>query len=89
MRLTVRAGRRCAHDLAHAADDVRDAETATMWRERAQQWARIFYPAGGPKDYRDELHREIWQQQREVERLRTLCKANNIDPDSTGSATPF
>lgn len=93
LRLMVRAGRRCAHDLAHAADELalplaQRKDAAQAWHERAQMWTRIFYPASGPKDYRDELHHEIWRLGQEVERLRSLCRERGIDPDD-GGAPPF
>lgn len=93
LRLMIRAGRRCAHDLAHAADEMalplaQRKDAARAWHERAQMWAQIFYPASGPKDYRDELHHEIWRLEQEVERLRKLCRDRGIDPDD-GKALPF
>lgn len=93
LRLMVRAGRRCAHDLAHAADEMalplaQRKDAAQAWHERAQMWARIFYPTSGPKDYRDELHHEIWRLEQEVARLRELCRERGIDPDD-GNALPF
>lgn len=88
LRLMVKAGRRCAHDLAHAADDVSDRESAAMWRERARMWIGLFYPDGGPKDYRDELHRDIARARAEAQRLRALCIEHGIDPTDPGG-TPF
>lgn len=89
LRLMVRAGRRCAHDLQHAASDIsvsyrhtpEDREALTIqWSERARLWQGIFYPVGGLKDYRDELHAEIEKLGDEVKRLKTLCLANGINP---------
>jgi hypothetical protein len=93
MRLMIRAGRRCAHDLAHAADEMalplaQRPDAAKLWADRAQMWAQIFYPVGGPKDYRDELHLQIWRLEQEVVRLRALCKKHGVESGDE-HATPF
>lgn len=79
LRLTVRAARRCVHDLEHAASEIPDLQQAALFRARASMWRQVFYPAGGPKDYRDDLHREIARLEREVERLRLLCAEHGVD----------
>ena len=79
LELVVKAGRRCAHDLAHAASDVvyspypKD-ERSKFWAERARHWEEVFYPGDDGKNYRSRLHREI-------ARLEQLCRDNGIDPD--------
>lgn len=92
LRLTIKAARRCAHDLEHAASDVllsRDRrEASNEWHARARMWQSIFYPDGGPKDYRDDLHREIANLEGRVERLRDLCIQHGVDPDD-GEDLPF
>lgn len=90
LRLTVLAGRRCAHDLDHAADVMcfKDPEQSDFFRQRARQWKAIFYPAGGPKRYRDDLHIEIDRQSIEIDRLRALCETHGVDW-TAGGDIPF
>jgi hypothetical protein len=49
LELTIRSARRCAYDLTHAADMIAlgrtDAEMATMFRERAGHFIRLFQSA--------------------------------------------
>jgi hypothetical protein len=74
--LTVKAGRRCAHDFEHCSEDIGRVSpymTSSEWNARAREWLRIFYPGGGPKDYRARLHYEI-------DRLTALLERNGIDP---------
>ncbi|MFK4705933.1 hypothetical protein ABIC83_002772 [Roseateles asaccharophilus] len=79
LELTVKAGRRCAHDLDHAADEIRDAEQREFFRQRARMWLAIFYPDKGPKNYRAELHLTISRLEGQVARLRSLCDEHGID----------
>ena len=73
-RLITKAGRRCAHDLAHACSDVWTlskqvehlggeldwrSKQGEVWRERSIMWLEIFDHADGGKNYRDNLHIEI------------------------------
>ena len=85
--LLVMAGRRAAYDLLHAADDIvtlpeptkRQLDHATMWRARGRTWLSVFNPADGGKNYLTEMHHDLRKQKREIERLRRLCAAHNID----------
>ena len=91
LELMVKAGRRCAYDLRHAADDVslpmRDPkEQAQMWYDRARYWLSVFNPADDGKSYRSRLYHEICDLEMEIERLKRLCVANNIEH---GGDTPF
>ncbi len=58
--LQTKAGRRCAYDLVHAADGIRDPEQRELFRNRAKLWLTIFNPSDGIKDYRNRLHRDIF-----------------------------
>lgn len=84
LQLAIKAGRRCAHDLDHAADlmglPTMAAEYSKQYRERAGMWAAIFYADGGIKDYRHRLHHDIWKLEREIDRLKEACEAADIDP---------
>ena len=59
LELMIKVGRRCAHDLAHAADDIKDPKWHKIYRERSDAYLAIFYPDSGPKNYRAKLHEEI------------------------------
>lgn len=76
--LTMLAARRCAYDLGHAADFVRDREFSKRYSERSRMWLGIFEPTGG-KNYRHEMHREISNLASRVRELERLCEENNID----------
>ena len=77
-QLLVKSARRCAYDLKHAADDVRDFTAREIFEDRAHMWLQIFSP-DGVKDYRHSLHRKISEQRSEIERLKKLCEENGID----------
>ncbi|MDS1141764.1 hypothetical protein RE432_15085 [Pusillimonas sp. SM2304] len=79
MELIVKAGRRCAYDLAHAADWLPDPGSQATYRARAKMWINIFDPANGPKDYRHRLHQEIFMLERRIERLKALCIKHGVD----------
>jgi len=78
MELVVKAGRRCAYDLAHAADSLSDSGQRDIFRARAQHWLGIFNPANGPKDYRHRLHQELVMQDFRIERLKALCIKHGV-----------
>jgi hypothetical protein len=82
--LLIKAARRCAHDLAHAADCIDRngnwAEFNKIFRKNAEMWLGIFNPTG-PKDYRHRLHHEIHSLEFRVERLREFCEKNGLDPN--------
>lgn len=73
IELIVKAGRRCAHDLMHAASYIAAEEEQGLFHDQAHYWLTVFYPGGDGKDYRTRLHHEI-------ERLHGLCLKNGIDP---------
>ncbi len=83
LELMVKAGRRCAHDLAHAVSliGMREPprELAVEFHRRAQQWREVFYPDDGPKNYRARLHAEIERLQDRVDELEKLCAEHGID----------
>lgn len=90
LELMIKSGRRCAYDLSHAASDLsfKHPEKADMYGCRANMWLTIFDPAKGGKDYRSSMHREIFQLECEVKRLKDLCIQNGVDP-TDGNALPF
>ena len=80
--ILLKSARRCAYDLRHAGSDLSmypDDGLRPDYSERAHYWLKIFAP-DGIKNYRHEMHQEIWRLEREIERLTELCKKNNIDP---------
>lgn len=58
-RLLIKAGRRCAYDLAHAAAGQRRPSMSKLYHDRAIYWQGIFIPDSYGTEYRDNLHREI------------------------------
>lgn len=79
MELVIKAARRCAYDLAHAADWQLDAEQRKMFQARAKNWLTIFNPANGPKDYRHRMHVDISMLEIKIRRLQELCRKHDID----------
>lgn len=87
LELTTKCARRCAHDLAHAADSLdmigisypRIREEAAEYRERARHWLTIFNPANGPKNYRARILLELEVAHDMNDRLKKLCDKHGID----------
>ncbi len=79
LELIIKAGRRCAYDLRHAADGIGYEEHRKLYLERAEMWLSIFNPANGPKDYRSKLHDKINHLEARVKTLEALCKENKIN----------
>ena len=85
LELTIKAARRCAYDLDHAAGLIGyevGPDVCKSMEGRAKLWQGIFNPANGPKDYRSQLHHTITDLQIKVDRLLALCRENKI-------ATPY
>lgn len=83
LELTIKAGRRCAHDLKHATHEIYrngDNEMYELFRNRADYWKTVFYPEDGPKNYRAGLHHEISDLEYKVEKLRQQLLDNGIEP---------
>ena len=85
--LVLKAARRSAYDLRHAAINLHMADSfdkeelreyALRYEERAEHWLDIFAPDGG-KDYRHNLHQEIWKAENKVTKLIQLCKDNGVE----------
>lgn len=92
--LIIKAGRRCAHDLEHAATDVLLASSdrkkaSDLWHERAKMWQKIFYADGGPKDYRHRLHSDIFILEEKVRALRKQLLTAGIEPCIDDGDIPF
>lgn len=83
--LVLKAARRCAYDLAHAADMIdrrgHYAEFSEIFAKNARMWLGIFSPTGA-KDYRHRLHQEANMLELRVERLRDFCQKNGLDPNT-------
>lgn len=81
LELTTKAARRCAYDLAHAVDQMPDAEERRLYGDRARHWLSIFNPANGPKDYRARLHNQLFRLEQHIERLERQLRDAGITPD--------
>lgn len=81
LEVVIKAGRRCAYDLKHAASDVNDPEMRRIFSSRADTWLTIFAPVDGPKDYVSRLNREINQLQRDIRALKAEAKKHGLDFD--------
>ena len=90
LQLLVKAGRRCAYDLHHAADLMPEDDTFTpIMRNRATHWLTIFNSADDGKNYRHHLHNKIDRLENEVERLKKLCEKHGISQIDIMSDIPF
>ncbi len=88
LELITKAARRCAYDLRHAANTIRNNDDACkMYDDRAEMWLSVFNPDNGPKNYRAGLHDEIWNLESRVAELEKLCEKNGIHYDK--SKLPF
>jgi hypothetical protein len=86
----VKAGRRCAYDLKHAADEIDSPIYRERMRERAELWLKVFNPANDSKNYRHYLHHVIFELENQISKLETRCKENNIDvSDIMSNDIPF
>lgn len=103
-RLLIKAGRRCAYDLKHAAGSIfyscpreawetqgnRAKEDYEIYERRAHMWLDIFNPADDGKQYRDRLHHTIDDAERKLEIAIELLKTNGIEiPETIDSGIPF
>ncbi len=83
LELTIRAARRCAYDLGHAADLIAlgrmNEEMATLFRERSKHYIGLFQSGNSMKDYRHRLHDEINEHESTIERLRAVLAEHKID----------
>ena len=76
--LILMAGRRCAFDLKHAANSIRDAERSSRYLDRAEMWLSIFSPCGS-SEYRHRLHREISEKEYMIRRYQKILKEYGIE----------
>lgn len=90
LSLIVKAARRCAYDLRHAADMIPFEDTfSKVFRDRADHWLTVFNPADDGKNYRHRLHYDILDLESEVERLKKLCEAHGISHIDVNRDIPF
>ena len=78
-RVIIRAARRCAYDLGHAAGEIKDPDTQKIFWDRHYMWLNVFNPVNGGKDYRDELHRRISFLEHRVDAFIKLCENSKVD----------
>lgn len=86
--LIVKAGRRCAYDLAHAAGEIDDREMSKHFHARSHMWLDVFYMEDGGKQYRHKLHHIISMQDMVINRYRELAKEHGLNNDFDGEL-PF
>lgn len=92
LELSIKAGRRVTHDLGHCVNDLAMREyqqgdesphrSSRRYKQRQEMWENLFYPLRGMKDYRTSVFMELLDKEREIARLKKLCKDNNIDPEN-------
>lgn len=92
LAITIRCARRCAYDLAHAADmipatDYR-ARFATLYADRATHWQGLFSSGASMKDYRLQLHIEIEQRDKLIAELRAELRKHGL-PEHLPLEVPF
>lgn len=79
LAITIRCARRCAYDLAHAADFIPETGFQRQWgeryRDRAAHWQQLFSNGASVKDYRLKLHSEIDDKAATIEKLRAELRA--------------
>lgn len=79
LAITIRCARRCAYDLAHAADFIPETGFQREWgecyRDRADYWQSLFSSGASMKDYRLKLHTEIDDKAATIEKLRAELRA--------------
>jgi len=82
LELIVKAGRRCAYDLDHAAGMIHgDPYWRNKLGERAKYWLTIFDPADGPKDYQSRLMNRAEMAEYRLEKALALLDKHKIDHD--------
>jgi len=82
--LIVKAARRCAYDLKHAANDLSFTKEpfADEYLARADMWLDIFAP-GGDKNYRHRLHRDISLLEMQIGTYQKLLADHGIEDPGT------
>jgi hypothetical protein len=102
-RLLVKAGRRCAYDLKHAASSIhcaslgenkaarleRGSKDSSFYHDRSYYWLGVFNPADDGKSYRDKLHHSIWDLESKIEEYKKLLKAHGIEDGISADEIPF
>lgn len=92
LKITIFCARRCAYDLAHAADFIPENGWQREWGERyarrATEWQQLFSSGTSMKEYRLKLYDEIDSQARTIEKLREELRALGHS-GYHGQETPF
>jgi hypothetical protein len=83
LELVIKAGRRCAYDLDHAAVSctIGDRASGPLFHKRAEMWLGVFNGAKGPKDYQSALHTQIMRMEARIAYLTDLCRQHGVDTD--------
>lgn len=89
VELITKAGRRCAHDLLHAASFIYLEPEHTEFRERAHMWLECFYPGRDGKNYRQRLHQQIAERDTYIEKLEALLAEAGIKHNHNDPRIPF
>lgn len=87
--LLSKAGLRCAYDLRHAANHIKDKELSKMFNDRAKMWLNIFNPNNGPKNYINSFHREIWGLEKDIEKLKALLREKGVSEEEIEASIFF
>jgi hypothetical protein len=85
MELVIKAGRRCAYDLKHAANAMPlndDMFGHKFYHQRADMWLKVFDPVDMGKNYKHELHHVIYAQDYVIEKYRELVKKHGIENEA-------
>jgi len=88
LAITVRCARRCAYDLAHAADFIPAGEWERLYQARARHWQQLFSSGASMKDYRLRLHDDIEARDITIEKLRNELRKLGHSGNHAGE-TPF
>jgi hypothetical protein len=87
--ILLKSARRCAYDLSHAGSDLSllpdDGLERPDYYERAHYWLKLFAP-DGIKNYRHEMHLEIWRLEQQVKDLEKQLRAKGFEPDADWGA---
>lgn len=79
--ILIKTSRRCAYDLAHAADMIKDEYWSRELRENAEHYIELFQAGNSMKDYRLSYVQHITRLKTRVASLENKLKEHNIDTD--------
>ena len=88
----IRLARRCAYDLCHTADDLKeDSYFHSFMPDRARHWAKLFAVGNPGKDYRLRIQMDLADAEDGLATLIQLCDEKGVEvPDRIrGILPPF